>query len=111
VKVEVRIRDDGSVELVTALSGSPLLIPTSIESAKHSLFICGGCDQAKNSYAVTYVFVLIPGDPCSVGVEGQKQAISQSDDQVTVTRTHCGHLRPASRKPIYLWKCGRIRFE
>ena len=118
VKLEVRVRLDGSVESVSALGGPPMLIPASVDSAKNSLFACGGCDEAKNAYTVTYEFKLISeDDPCAVD-DQPKEAISRSDDHITVTSRTQSTCDPAVRsarfrsaKCLYLWKCGRIEFQ
>jgi TonB family protein len=116
VRLEVRIHPDGSVESVSAQSGPAMLIPTSVESAKHSRFECARCSEANNSYVLTYIFKLIPVTPCSGNIE--PQTVDQSEDHITVTAGTSDLCPPLladtrfrSAKCLYLWKCGRRRFE
>jgi hypothetical protein len=116
VKIEVRIGATGNVESALPLSGPPLLIPASLESAKKSLFECEPCTDAKN-YVLTYVFNLTPVDRCPAkGEDPAQQNVSQLSDRITVSAYGLIICDPSvaievtrfrSPKCLYLWECGR----
>lgn len=84
VRLEVKIRPDGSVGAVALLSGHPMLTPTALDSAQKSQFSCKGC-SGLTTYLMTYTFDFLEG-------------------------TGCHEIKMASRvrspKCVYLWKCG-----
>ena len=53
VKIDLRIRQDGSVESATLFSGHPMLALAAIESAKKSTFECRACSASATPYSVT----------------------------------------------------------
>lgn len=119
VKVALRIGADGNVESVSALEGHPMLVPSAVASAKHSLFECSRC-TGPQGLVLTYAFDLIPAT-CSMDTdELTRQTVSQTDDRITVLAHGLIICDPSvaievtrfrSPKCLYLWECGRIRFE
>jgi len=87
VRVNVRVRPDGSVASAEALSGHPMLAPGAVENARLSQYECDGC-AGETEYVLTYTFGLI---------ENLKPYDKFED-------------RPArTGKCLYLWKCGLVR--
>lgn len=123
VKVEVRIRPDGSMESAAALSGHPLLLSSAVESAKRSKFECRGC-TGTTAYILTYTFQITPrkSDPCCCTQRKTPEGnstdnwpkLSHTQDHITLTAgpicvcpDSCGFAdRYRSAKCLYLWKCG-----
>jgi len=123
VKVEVHIRQDGSVESAAALSGHPLLLGAATESAKRSKFECRGC-TGTTLYILTYTFQIAPEkpDPCCCtrgrGPEVKSPEtwpkLTHTEDHVTLTAgplcvcpDSCGPPdRYRSAKCLFLWRCG-----
>jgi TonB family protein len=84
VRLELKIRPDGSVAAVVALSGQGMFKQTAMESAQESQFSCEGCTDL-TTYPMTYTFDFLKDTGCQ---------------QTTVPS------RVRSPKCVYLWKCG-----
>lgn len=94
VKIQVRIRKDGSVDSAEVLSGHPMLKEAALQSALKSTFECEtwssgvfviGCREPVPSFTLTYTFGMrddLDGLDCS-----------------SATRSR-------DAKCFYLWKCG-----
>jgi TonB family protein len=93
VKIQVTIRQDGSVASVEVISGHPLLKQAALDSVQKSTFECQswssgvyvvGCRDVVPSFTLTYTFGMRddPGD------------------------LDCSVTRARSRKCLYLWRCG-----
>lgn len=84
VRLEVKIRPDGSVAALALLTGHPMLTPAAVDSARKSQFSCNACSDL-TTYPMTYTFDFLEG-------------------------TGCQEIKVASRvrspKCGYLWKCG-----
>jgi TonB family protein len=81
VKIQVKIRRDGSVDSAAVISGHRLLQEAALDSARKSKFECRGC-EAITTYSLIYTFGFREdGSDCSV-------------------------RRLRSAKCLYLWKCG-----
>jgi TonB family protein len=96
VKIQVRIRQDGSVASAEVISGHPVLKQAALESARKSTFECEnwssgvynvGCRNASPLLTITYTFGF-------------------RDDGGDVDR--CSVKRLRSAKCLYLWKCGDL---
>ncbi len=94
VKIQVRIRKDGSVDSAEVLSGHPMLKEAALKSALKSTFECEtwssgvfnvGCPAAVASFALTYSF-------------GTRDDLDGLDCS--------GAKRLRSAKCFYLWGCG-----
>jgi TonB family protein len=85
VKIQLTVRQDGSVETAELFSGHPMLKQAALDSAKKSQFECRGCNDRGTSYSLTYTFGFQNDGGCSDVVEEQ---------------------RVRSLKCLYLWKCG-----
>jgi TonB family protein len=119
VKIDLRIRQDGSVESAALFSGHPMLAPAAIESAKKSTFECRNCDAAATPYSVTYAFVLqVHADYCDAYSRGTE--LTESLGRVVVSAEPTCICDPASStvsaktrsaKCFYLWKCGFRRVD
>jgi len=84
VKIQVRIRRDGSVASADVVSGHPLLKSAALASAQNSTFECRGCADETTACILTYTF----------GFNGD---------------TNCSLKRSRSAKCLYLWSCGNWR--
>ena len=84
VRLELKVRPDGSVAAVVLLSGRPMLAPAALDSAQKSQFSCKGCSDL-TTYPMTYTFDLLEGTGC-------KETKVAS--------------RVRSAQCVYLWKCG-----
>lgn len=82
VKLELQLRQDGTVSSVRVISGHPLLAPAAIESAKASQFTCDNNCVLPSTYVLTYTF-----------------GFREDGD--------CGGVKVGRRSPrcLYLWKC------
>lgn len=85
VKVEVQVRQDGSVESAEVVSGHPMLQRAALESAQTSQYSCTRCSKDATPFLLTYTFGLYPDTGCR-DVTGQEPV--------------------RSLKCLYLWKCG-----
>src|SRR5271165_2326444 len=56
VRVQVQIRQDGSIESAEVVSGHPMLKQAALESAQKSTFECHSCIEPVASYLLTYTF-------------------------------------------------------
>src|SRR5260221_4126945 len=56
VKLYVHVRKDGSVESAELFSGHPMLVPTALQSARQSQFVCRGRGDEIRSYPITFTF-------------------------------------------------------
>jgi TonB family protein len=84
VKIQVRIRRDGSVASADVASGHPMLKPAALASAQNSTFECRGCTDETTAYILTYTFGFNNDSNCSL-------------------------KRSRSAKCLYLWNCGGWR--
>jgi TonB family protein len=87
VKIQLAIRQDGSIESVLLLSGHPMLAPAALENARQSQYQCNGC-TGETEYVLTYTFGFI---------EDLKPYDKFEDRPVR------------AGKCLYLWKCGMVR--
>jgi TonB family protein len=87
VKIQVRVRRDGSVDSSAVISGHPMLKQAALESAQKSTFECKGCTDMVTPLVLTYSF-------------GYRDDPDGYDCDVT-------RLRAA--KCLYLWRCGLWR--
>jgi TonB family protein len=118
VEVEVRVRQDGTVESVQVISGHPMLIYAALESARHSLFECTECDQVISPYTLDYQFTITSRDPprtCDEPEQAPPPAeLDTIKHEVTVSAwpvwtcdpsSELKLIRVRSAKCLYLWKC------
>lgn len=93
VKIQVRIRKDGSVASAEVISGHPMLKQAALESVQKSTFECQawssgvyvvGCRDAVAPFILTYTF----------GIRDDLDGLD------------CTISRARSRKCLYLWACG-----
>jgi TonB family protein len=120
VELLLEIKNDGSVQSSTVVSGHPLLQQAALDSAKRSTFECRNCEQAVQSFRIYYSFQLGPTVYCSEGSVAPKDAqreesyprVTQSQNRVTVFDRPVGTCDMAgsvtktrSWKCLYLWRC------
>ena len=92
VRVEVRIRNDGSVASAQLLSGHPMLAQAALESAKKSQFECLECSAAINPYLLTYSFEdKDDGDCCDA--YSRAPEVTQAQGRITIVDRAHMHLR------------------
>ena len=116
VALTVRVRADGTVESVDAISGHPMMIQAAENSARQSLFTCSNC-SGTTSHSLTYDFQLAEQDiehPCAVDRDTPQQPpeVRLTSHKVTVTSWSPWICDPPmqlekvrSAKCLYLWKC------
>ncbi len=123
VDVEVRVRQDGTIESTNVLSGHPMLRESALDSAQKSQFECRGCDVV-SPYRLAYTFRLVPPDltkDCKWTDEELNAHSVEADagrGRVTVTAVAMYTCDPAvqlrrvrSLKCLYLWRCGVREIE
>ena len=113
VKVELRIRPDGSVVSAVAVSGHPILTQAALNSAQESAFECRGCDDKVTSFSLIYSFQFStdtdPDWPCP---QHSEPVITHSQNRVTIAvepaliHPQFAYVRARSIKCAYLWQCG-----
>ena len=79
VKLQIKLRADGSVESAEVISGHPMLKPAALNSVQKSTFMCEGC--AGKKYTITYTFGFREDNECRI-------------------------VQKRSMKCLNLWKCG-----
>jgi TonB family protein len=123
VSVAVKLRSDGTVKSVAAISGPPMLKQAALDSARQTRFESRGCSTATEPYQMLYTFRMVDsGDCCSAlsvpaAIEQRSQS-SNSDERwhtrviVTAQRSCiCDPVVKTTRekvrslKCLYLWKC------
>jgi TonB family protein len=82
VKLQVGIRQDGSVASGDVVSGHPMLKQAALDSAQKSQFECRQCGDPVTAYSMTYTFGFYDDGGC-----GRSRRVRSS-------------------KCLYLWKCG-----
>jgi TonB family protein len=111
VQLELKIRPDGSVDSLEAVSGHPLLAPAALESAKQSHFRCTNCGESLTSYRLVYTFQFVDSEDCCSATQPDLPKPSQSENHITVfARPMClcdpaGTTKVRSIKCLYLWHC------
>jgi TonB family protein len=120
VQLDLKIRQDGSVDSVEVTSGHPLLQQAAIDSAKRSRFDCTGCTESLTSSSLVYTFELFgQGNCCAVTpAPPSSNEPSQSFPRVVHSQNHitvrdqpmcfcdAGPDRKVrSMKCLYLWRC------
>jgi TonB family protein len=126
VELELRIRQDGSLESAQVVSGHPMLKEAALDSAKKSEFECHECKEALTSYSLTYTFGLTTSEKCCIAAENSVETdqpsrphagVVQSQNHVTILAEPTCICDPAaeiskvrSAKCLYLWRCGSRRW-
>jgi TonB family protein len=121
VDLMLTVGQDGSVESVEVVSGSPLLSPAALDSAKHTQFECHKCTEAKNSFRLVYTFKIEDTGTCGPLGDNMKSndrdqtypEIANPKNRVTTSSVIVCNVDPASDfrksrsvKCLYLWRCG-----
>jgi TonB family protein len=117
VQLEVKVRQDGSIDSVGVISGHPLLQQAAVDSAKHSRFRCMECTDGVRSLVVAYTFRLVGGGDCCHPVQGEYPRVNRSGNHITVEDQPACLCDPAvtiirvrSIKCLYLWHCRVLHF-
>jgi Gram-negative bacterial TonB protein C-terminal len=79
VKLQIKLRADGSVESAEVISGHSMLKQAALDSVQKSTFMCEGC--AGKKYTITYTFGFREDNECWI-------------------------VQKRSMKCLNLWKCG-----
>jgi hypothetical protein len=118
--LELRIRQDGSIETTQLVSGHPMLSVAALESAQKSKFECHSCPEGLTSYSLLYTFALTTRENACEWAEssdGKEHrvltgVISQSDGHVTIIAEPDYLCDPSasirkvrSGKCLFLWRC------
>ena len=118
VELNLKVRGDGSIAAVEAVSGHPLLSAAALDSAKRSSFRCVQCSEATVSYRMVYTFQIAEPQDCCRATEAGFPKVSQSENHITVIGGPACICEPAativrrrSLKCLYLWRCKTIYFE
>ncbi|MGA8764710.1 MAG: energy transducer TonB [Candidatus Sulfotelmatobacter sp.] len=116
VKIQLEIRQDGTVASAQVFSGHPMLKQAALDSAQKSTFECQGCSGVVTSYSLTYTFEV--GGDCRFGpnceaLEPRPPEVAQSQGRITIKVEPWCTCDPAaarnkvrSAKCLYLWRCG-----
>ena len=112
VQLALKIRQDGSVDSLEAVSGHPLLTQAALDSAKQSHFRCTNCGESLTSYRLVYTFQFVDTEHCCSTNLDSLPKPSQSENHITVfTRPMClcdpadTTIKVRSIKCLYLWHC------
>jgi TonB family protein len=112
VQLELKIRQDGSVDSLEVVSGHPLLQQAAMDSAKQSHFRCTNCSESLTPYRLVYTFQFADIEHCCGNNLANLPEPSQSENHITVfTRPIClcdpaGTItKVRSIKCLYLWHC------
>ena len=83
VELKLEIREDGTIQSASVVSGHPMLTQAALDSARRSHFDCRGCDHAITVRSFTYSFQIVasPGWPCP---ETSGSHVTQSENHITV---------------------------
>jgi hypothetical protein len=112
VQLDLKIRQDGSVDSLEVFSGHPLLAPAALDSVKQSHFRCANCGENLTAYRLVYTFQFVDTEQCCSTTEADLPEPSQTENHITVfARPTCtcdpawtiGKVR--SIKCLYLWHC------
>ncbi len=113
VKVQVGIRNDGTVASAELISGHPMLKQAALESAQKSQFECHECGEAVTTYLLTYSFEANDDGSCCDALDRVPE-VTQKQGHITIASARICLCDPASTlskkvrsaKCLYLWKCG-----
>jgi TonB family protein len=115
VRINLRLRKDGTVESARVVDGHPILRGAALESAQKSEFECADCAEA-TSYFLVYEFKLRDG--CHFGphcelLDSDQSLVTQTPGRVVVSAVslctcdpEAAVTRVRSPRCLYLWKCG-----
>jgi TonB family protein len=122
VELTLEIREDGTVQSASVVSGPPLLRQAALDSAQRSQFECRKCGETDTSLRLVYTFELAESEnPCpaterdSDNVQSRQlpPMVIQSQNHVTLVDQTVYICDPASRiakvrsiKCFFLWRCG-----
>jgi hypothetical protein len=109
------IRQNGSVESVSAVSGHPLLLQAAENSAKQSQFECRNCALPVMTYRLRYTFQLMVPASCTIAQCGktfeEPEQTEELPGHVTSSASYVSlcscvpYTHVHSAKCLYLWKC------
>ena len=120
VDLKLSIRQDGSLESATAVSGHPLLTAAALDSAQHTQFECRKCSEPTTDYRLVYTFQVeavrecepVASIPKTSGPDMTYPRVTNATNRVTVTALVVCISHPApdvrklrSLKCLYLWRC------
>jgi TonB family protein len=118
VRLEIKVRQDGSIDSVSVVSGHPLLQRAALDSAEHSRFRCIQCTGSITSQMFVYTFKIANGGDCCHPAQGVYPRVIRSENQVTLEDQPACICDPAatvvrarSIKCLYLWHCRTVHFE
>jgi TonB family protein len=113
VRVDLSIRQDGTVAAADAFSGHPMLKQSAVESARQSHFECRNCVVGLTNFSLTYAFEMKDdGDCCSAF--SRTPEITESSNRISIVAPHWCLCDPTSTitrikwrsaKCLYLWHC------
>jgi TonB family protein len=112
VQLDLKIRQDGSVDSLEVFSGHSLLTQAALDSAKQSHFRCNDCSESLTSYRLVYTFQFVDTEHCCSASLADLPKPSQTDNHITVfTSVVClcdpttATIKVRSIKCLYLWHC------
>jgi len=112
VQLDLKIRQDGSVDSLEVFSGHPLLTQAALDSAKQSHFRCTNCSESLTSYRLVYTFQFVDTEHCCSTTQVDLPKPSQSENHITVfarVSCLCGPAETTTKvrsiKCLYLWHC------
>jgi hypothetical protein len=121
VELTLEIREDGTVQSASVVSGPPLLRQAALDSAQQSQYECRKCVEPATLLRLVYTFQLAEAEnPCPAtsasSEDGQARQpvpkVIQSQNHVTLVDQPVYACDPASQvkkvrsvKCLYLWRC------
>jgi hypothetical protein len=112
VQLDLKIRQDGSVESLEVFSGHALLAPAALDSAKQSHFRCNDCSDSLTPYRMVYTFQFVDTEHCCSTTQADLPKPTQAENHITLfARVSCicdpaeTTTKVRSIKCLYLWHC------
>lgn len=115
VALVIKLKNDGNIDSVEAVSGPPMLRQAAVDSVKQTQFKCSVCDSAITPIRVIYRFELGPTLYCDLTRDSSYPRVTESADIVTIADQPFGtcdpnamieKIRVRSARCLFLWKCG-----
>ena len=114
VRVDLSIRQDGTVAAAEVFSGHPMLKQAALESARQSHFECRTCVVGLTNFSLTYTFEMKDDGDCCNSFSRIPE-IAESPNHISIVAPHqclCDptstitRIKWRSAKCLYLWHCG-----
>jgi hypothetical protein len=102
VQLDLKIRQDGSVDSLEVFSGHPLRAPAALDSAKQSHFRCANCGENLTAYRLVYTFQFVDTEQCCSTTKADLPEPNQTENHITVFARPTCPCDPG-------WTIGKVR--